>query len=87
MVRSLSTFQFEWWTVEVREATGKITWEVKSKSKDGAIKQIKKWADEHTRDVQTGHIGGFTVAPRPDFETEVFWETLTLDRKGYQRRF
>jgi hypothetical protein len=74
----LSTFQFEWWTVEVRECTGRITWEVKAKNKENAIKQIQKMAKDHNKEIQR---------MRPDFETEIFWNTLTLDRKGYQRLF
>ena len=74
----MGSFQYEWWTVEVKEATGKIGWEVKAKSKEGAIKQIKKWAKEHDDEVKPH---------RPDFSTEIYWDTLTLDRKGYQRLF
>ena len=74
----MGTFQFEWWTVEVKEATGLLTWEIKAKSKEGAIKRIQKLAADHTKEVRT---------VRPDFQTEVFWETMKLDRKGYQRRY
>lgn len=70
--------QYEWWTVCVKEATGKIKWVVKARNKENAIKQIKKWAKEHTDEVRR---------IRPDFETEVFWDTLEMDRKGYQRLF
>ena len=72
------SFEYEWWHVEAQEATGKYTWEVKAKSKDGAIKQFKKMAQKHNEFVQK---------VRPDFETVIFWNTLTLDHKGYQRRF
>ena len=71
-------FQYEWWTVTAREATGTIVWEVKARSKEGAIRQIKQMAREHDKFVQKS---------RPDFHTEIFWDTLTLDRTGYQRRF
>lgn len=74
----MGAFQYEWWTVEVKEATGRTTWEVKAKSKDLAVKQIKKWEKEHNEFVQK---------MRPEFSTEVFWETLTMDRKGYQRLY
>ncbi len=72
----MSAFQFQWWTVEVREATGKMGWEVKAKTKENAIKAIKKRAKEHDEFVQKH---------RPDFQTEIYWDTLTLDRDGYQR--
>ena len=78
MTKNSGQFQFEWWDVEIKEATGQITLEVKARNKDGAIKQIKKIAEKHDKDVQ---------AVRPDFHTEILWDTLTLDRKGYQRRF
>lgn len=74
----MGQFQYEWWNIDLKEATGLITLEVKAKSKDGAIKQIKRIAEKHDKEVQ---------AVRPDFRTEIYWDTLTLDRKGYQRRF
>ena len=72
------SFEYEWWHVDLREATGRTTLEVKAKSKDGAIKQIKKFAEKHNKEVQ---------AVRPNFNTVIYWDTLTLDRKGYQRLF
>ena len=72
------TFQYEWYTVRVREATGVVTWEVKAKNKENAIKQVKKMAREHDRFIRTH---------RPDFKTIIFWDTFKLDRRGYQRRF
>lgn len=74
----MGKFQYEWWTVDIKEATGRIRLEVKAKNRENAIKQIKKYADEHTKRVQS---------VRPNFEAEVFWDTLALDHKGYQRRF
>lgn len=71
-------FQYEWWTVEAKEATGTVTWEVKARSKENAVSQINRLAERHNKEVR---------AVRPDFSTEVLWHTLTLDRKGYQRRF
>jgi hypothetical protein len=74
----MGQFQFEWWNIDIREATGRITLEIKAKNKDGAIKQIKRYAKKHDEEVQV---------VRPDFHTEIYWDTLTLNRKGYQRRF
>lgn len=74
----MGSFQFEWWTVKVHEATGHVKWEIKAKNRDNAIKQIKKMAKDHDEFVQT---------VRPDFSTVVFGDTLKLDRVGYQRRF
>ena len=74
----MGQFQYEWWTVKAKEATGLATWEVKAKNRSGAEKQIVKMAKEHD---------DFVQKVRPDFNTEVFWDTMNLDRKGYQRRF
>ena len=74
----MGNFQYEWWAVEVKEATGKCILEVKARSKDNAIKQINKYATDHDKEVQPH---------RPNFKTEVLWETLELDRVGYQRLF
>lgn len=72
------TFEYEWWTVEAKESTGRITWEVKAKNRNNAIKQINQMAQRHDKEVQR---------VRPDFSTEIYWDTLTLDHTGYQRRF
>ena len=71
-------FEYEWWTVEVQEATGKITWEVKAKNRSNAEKQIVKWAKEHEDEVNR---------VRPNFKTTIYWDTMVLDRKGYKRLF
>ena len=74
----MGSFQYEWYTVDMIQATGRITVEVKAKCEAGAVKQIKKMAKEHDAFVQT---------VRPDFHTEILWDTFTLDHKGYQRLF
>lgn len=74
----MSKFEYEWWTVEAIEAIGKIRWKVKAKNKDNAIKQFKKMAETQDKEVQIH---------RPDFKTEILWNTLLLDHKGYQRLF
>ena len=74
----MGNFQYEWWTVEAREATGLITWEVKAKNRGNAEKQFRQMAKEHD---------AFIQSRRPDFRTVVFWETMKVDRIGYQRRF
>ena len=63
-----SGFNYEWWTVRVKERTGILTWEFKGKNKDHIIKQIQK-------EMKKGDI------------LEVYWDTLTLDRIGYQRLY
>lgn len=74
----MASFEYEWWTVEIKEATGRVTLEVKAKNKNNAVKQINEYARYHDSWVQR---------VRPDFSTEIYWDTLTLDHTGYQRRF
>lgn len=74
----MGIFEYEWWTVDVILATGRISFETKAKDKDHAVKQILRMAKGHDKEVQ---------AVRPEFKTKILWETLSLDRKGYQRRF
>lgn len=67
------------WGIDITtRATGVITWEVKAKNRENAIKQVKKMAREHDM---------FIRKHRPDFETIIFWDTFKLDRRGHQRRF
>lgn len=72
----MKSFEYGWYDVEIRLATGKEILEVKAKNEENAIKQIKKFAKEHTEEVRR---------VRPDFETEIYWDTFKLDHKGYQR--
>lgn len=65
----MGAFEYEWYTVQIRFRVGVITCEYKAKSKENAIRQIKK-------EVQ-----------KDDLIVEVLWETLKLDRKGYQRLY
>ena len=66
-------FHYEWWTVDVLETSGLITWEVKAKNKENAIRQIKKRVKEQNNNPYCGNV------------VDVKWNTLTLDRVGYQR--
>lgn len=77
----MSNFRYEWWTVRVHEPTGWCTWELKGKSRDHVIRQITKCVKEGNSDKNK---------LRPFYERqptilEVDWESLTLDRIGYQR--
>ncbi len=38
----MANFNYEWWTISIKERTGTYTWELKGKNKDNVIKQIKK---------------------------------------------
>ena len=74
----MKQFEYEWWNVDVYEATGRITYEVKAKSRLGAEKQILRMASKHESEVQK---------VRPEFKVVIYWDTMKLDHKGYQRRF
>ena len=76
----MAGFQYEWWNIDVKETTGVITWEIKAKTKDGAIRQIKKMVAEKNDETKPIWMTGGRVV-------EVLWDTLTLDHAGYQRRF
>ena len=77
-------FQYEWWNVEIIQGVDvRVTIEVKAKSKAQAVKQIERMVKESNSEKN---------AARPLWErmvpiSEVLWETMTLDRTGYQRRF
>lgn len=77
----MSKFHYEWWTVQIKELTGEITLEIKAKSREHAVRQIEKAVTESNSEENKS---------RPWFERKtpilaVYWDTLTLDRVGYQR--
>ena len=77
----MASFHYEWWDVDVLETAGRMTLEVKAKTKEGAVKQIEKWVT-YTRSEEN--------AKKPWYKRAneiicVYWETLTLDRVGHQR--
>lgn len=67
-------FHYEWWTVKVKESIGTTTWELKAKNKENIIRQIKKEVERMNN----------SKIPCPKV-IEVYWDTLQLDRVGYQR--
>ena len=76
-------FQYEWWTVDVLLGVGRMTAEFKARDKKHVIKQIK-------REVEKSNSPENLAKPWYEMEQpikEVYWETLKLDRVGYQREF
>lgn len=69
----MADFHYEWWLIDVLETTGHITWEVKGKTKEHALKQIEKRVKNQNENKYCGNV------------IEVYWNTLRLDRIGYQR--
>ena len=78
----MSEFNYEFYTIEVLEATGRCTWEIKAKNAENAAKQIRK-AVERTN--KTAHDKSLPWLERGVEVLEVYWDTMKLDRIGYQR--
>lgn len=77
----MAEFNYEWWLVDVKEATGACTLEIKAKSKDHAIRQIDKLVKATNSEKNLSKPWYQRKTPI----LEVYWDTLTLDRVGYQR--
>lgn len=71
----MANFHYEWWTVSIKSTTGVETWEFKGKNKENVIRQIKK-------EVEAVNGGKRGFVPQI---VEVYWNTLKLDRIGFQR--
>lgn len=78
-----SKFQYGWYTIDIVESSGKMTYEFKAKSKDHAVKQIKTMVAKRDK-IDNASLPWWDREPKI---LEVCWNTLTLDREGYQRRF
>lgn len=79
----MSKFNYEWWTVRILDTSGWNTWEFKGKSKENVVRQINK---------EVAYTNSKENANRPFWERKariikVDWDSLTLDRIGYQRLF
>lgn len=78
----MGSFQYEWWLVDVIINGTRMALEVKARNKENAIKQIEKMANpEKAKDFFE------EITAKQLTEGKIFWETLRLDRKGYQRLF
>lgn len=77
----MAKFNYEWWTVEVRFDCGTIVCEYKGKNKENVIRQIKK----DFKDTNSQENLNAPWWKRRNQMVEVYWETLELDRIGYQR--
>lgn len=79
----MAQFHYEWYTVDVLTTAGKIGFEIKARSKENAIKQIEK---------EVAYTNSEKNLSQPWFKLkapimEVYWDTLTLDRIGYERLY
>lgn len=79
----MAKFNYSIFTVDVLLSTGRIGYEIKAKDENNAIKQIKKLvADSNSPE----NLKKSWLDRLPQIK-EVFWDTLTLDRTGYIRRY
>lgn len=77
----MAAFHYEYWTVQIKQPTGTYILEIKGKSKENVIKQInKEVAEANSEENQKRDYWH-----RKQKILEVYWDTLTLDRIGYQR--
>ena len=79
----MKNFEYEHYTILLREPTGKITYEIKAKNRESAIKQINTLVKKSNSEQNLSESIFNRITPI----LEVFWETLTLDHVGYNRLF
>lgn len=77
----MKTFNYEWWTVTIRFDCGTMDCEYKGKNKENIIRRIKK-DFEYTNSKENLNAPWYK---RKSQILEIYWETLRLDRIGYQR--
>lgn len=73
---------YTWYTIDVIEQTGLVRWEVKALNEDHAIRQIKDRVREQNLRAENTYL---PVLIRGGRVLEVLWDTLQVDRIGYQR--
>ena len=79
----MASFHYEWWTVEITDQAGTLVWEFKGKSKESVIRQINK----EVQDTNSEENQQRDMLHRRARILNVNWDSLKLDRTGYQRLF
>ena len=79
----MAKFNYEHWTVEITDEAGTTTWEFKGKDKDHVIKQIMKEVADSNSEQNLNR----TMWQRKPMIKSVNWDSMLLDRTGYNRRF
>ncbi len=81
----MANFHYEWYTIEIKEPAGWVVIEIKAKDKAGAVKQLERMREKSNSPENKARtpLDPKWIAP----VLEVKWETLKLDRIGYQRLF
>ena len=74
-------WHYEWWTIDIRYDAGVMTTEFKGKSKENVIRAIKKMVKDSNSEENLNAPWWY----RQNRVIEVYWDTLKLDRVGYQR--
>ena len=77
----MASFNYEWWTVSIKDQSGTNTWEFKGKSKEHIVRRIEK----EIADTNSEKNLAKDCWHRKPAIIEVYWDTLKLDRIGYQR--
>ena len=77
----MANFNYEWWTVDIIFENGTYTCEFKGRNKSTVIKQIQKMVEENNSEKNQMR----DVWHRQPKVIAVNWESLKLDRIGYQR--
>lgn len=80
----MSNFQYEWWTVDIIYTTGKVTTEFKGKSREHIIHHIERYVIKRNKEFNDSSLPWWK---RGEGVKEVLWDTLKLDRVGYQRLY
>lgn len=76
-------FEYEWWTVDITYATGKLSTIWKGKNRDNVVKQIMKEFMESNSEENAMK----PVYLRKDRIDSIHWDTMKLDHVGYNRCF
>lgn len=79
----MGKFQYIYFLVDVAEPCGRITYEIKAKSEENAIKQINKMVSE-SNSAENLKLSWFE---RKAPILNVYWDTLRVDRVGYERLY
>jgi len=77
----MAQYHYEWWTVDIRDEAGTCTWEFKGRNRETIVRQINK----EVADTNSDKNAARSVWERKPRILEVNWNTLKLDRVGYQR--
>jgi len=79
----MSSFMYEFWTVVIEFETGSMMCEYCGKNRENVVRQIEKEVKQTNSEKNLS----LPWIERKQRIVGVRWDTLTLDRTGYRRRF